>query len=777
MRSGTIAIVFGVVFALHVYAAHDPLWFQFLPLLLCSALMRRGTRLPALFVLGWLWAGLHVHLGTSTRLAAELQGEDIVVEGAVASIPRRGTLQTRFVFDVERNISHAPAVLPRLVLNWYRTAPELRAGQRWRLTVRLKQPHGYMNPGGFDYERWLFTNRLGATGYVRSNTGDNVRLDAHPVSLQRLRQDWVERLSSSLESHPSKALVLALGVGHKDLITPAQWRVLRDTGTSHLMAISGLHIGLVAGLAFWFTGRCWRRWPRGVRAAATSRICACTAIACALTYAALAGFSVPTQRALIMVMVVMSAPLFGRYMTASRSLAAAAFGVVALDPFAVLSVGFWLSFAAVGVMLVALPGAPSVQTAAPRAVWMKWGRVHVIVSLGLAPLTLYFFDNQSLVAPLANFVAVPWVGVAVVPVVLFGMLVSVFDVTFGAYVLQLGAWSLFAVWSYLEWLSALDVAFHPTYRVSLAVAVAAAFGVLIALLPAGVPGKWVGWLALMLLAGQAAHAPPAREIQLTVLDVGQGLAVVLRSEERVLVYDTGARYAGGFDTGRLVVVPYLRAMGIDKIDVLVVSHGDGDHAGGFRAISEALPVERVVSNVNFLPPTQACETTTKWRWGDVSFQVLSPLPESVGDSNNQSCVLRIVHPAATILLPGDIEASTESALLRRFPASELSADILVAPHHGSRTSSSSEFVAAVNPAYVVFPVGFRNRYRFPAGDVVARYRANGTRMYRSDEHGALTFVIKVGEPLGDPIAYRDDVRRPWHWRSDDNKQHRRLDGR
>ena len=763
MRSGTIAIVCGLMCALYLPGTPDTIWFAFLPVLALFACTGVRTRLPMLFALGWLWAGLHVHMALSARPGPQWHGTDLVVEGTVSSIPNVGPLRTRFVFDIDRTVSPDVDFRSRVILNWYRGAERLRAGDRWRLRVKLKQPHGYMNPGGFDYERWLFARRVGAVGYVRDNGFDVQRLGVSRLSLQRLRQRSVDMISTALEQHPSVALVVALGVGHKGLISDHQWAVLRDTGTSYLMAISGLHVGLVAALVYWLAATLWGLCPLGARLLATPRFAAAMALASAVTYAALAGFSVPTQRALILVAVVMVASLWQRHLVPSRCLALAALGVVIFDPFSVLSAGFWLSFFAVVVMLLALPVVRAERSPRGAGVWRRWGKVHLVITLGLAPLTVFYFDAQSLLAPLANFVAVPGVSVVVVPTILFGMVLSVFDSTLGGYVLQLGAWSLFALWAWLEWLSTLGFTYEAAISSALWVAVVGCVGVLVALLPAGVPGKWTGWVVLVLLWNQQQRPLPPASAEVTVLDVGQGLSVVVRAHNRVLVYDAGPRYDGGFDTGRMVVVPYLRAKGVTRIDVLVVSHGDRDHAGGVASIISSIQVDRIISNADVSVSSEPCVKGKQWHWGATAFEVMSPQSVTVTDSNDNSCVLRIRHPSATVLLPGDIESATEREMLRSYAGTELTADVLVAPHHGSRTSSTTEFVAAVSPTYVVFPVGFKNRYGFPMTEVVARYEGIGTRIYRSDMHGAVTFRFNAGEAFTPPNAYREQARRRWHW--------------
>ena len=751
----------GVVCALNATITVDAHWLQFLPVTLWLAFSVPRLRCAACFISGVLWAQLYVEVALGNRLPSELIGRDMLVEGRIVSIPKTSPLSVRFVFDIERTLEPEPGFAGRVSLRWYESSAPVRAGDRWRFQVRLKPPRGYSNPGGFDYERWLFAQRIGAVGYVRQPVGTSQRLGTNTWSLQRWRQHWVEHLEAAIDGHPTSALVLALGLGHRDGVSETQREVLRRTGTAHLMAISGLHVGIVAGLVFALVGQMWRRSSGLAGWLATPRVAAFAALLAAAGYALAAGFSIPTQRALVMVAVVMLSIMTRSAVSPGRGLALAALAVVAMDPFALLQAGFWLSFVAVSIILLAASGTHGNGKQVLATTWQRWGRIHVVVCLGLAPLSLLYFDAQAVCAPIANLIAVPVVGVVVVPAILAGMTLLLLSPIVGGLVLEVAGWVLFAVWSWLEWLSAVTPLYQAPASVPVWVAVAMTLGLALAMLPAGVPGRWLGWSTLVLLFGNYQSQLPAGTLELTVLDVGQGLSVVARNEQGVVVYDTGPRYASGFNTGRQVVVPFLRTRGIQHINTLVVSHGDTDHAGGVASLLAAIPAVRIVSNVVDTFVAEPCVSGLQWSMGNTRFEVLAPALAGGPDNNNRSCVIRIDHPAGSVLLPGDIEAQAERQLLYSTDMQQLRVDVLVAPHHGSRTSSTPAFVTAVDPAYVVMTVGYRNRFGFPAADVLARYQRIGAHIYRSDRDGAVTFLLIPGAPIAPPQTHRQQTEHIW----------------
>jgi competence protein ComEC len=393
-------------------------------------------------------------------------------------------------------------------------------------------------------------------------------------------------------------------------------------------------------------------------------------------------------------------------------------------------------------------------------VWHQWGYLQWAIALGMLPLTLALFQRASLVAPVANMLAVPVFDLAAVPLTLAGVVaLAVLPETFAQWPLAAAAGLLQLLWPVLDWLAAREYAQWLAPSASPWALFCALVGAGWLLAPRGVPARWVGivWWAPLLSSTPA--APAMNEAWLSLLDVGQGLAAVVRTQNHVLVYDTGPRFGRSFDTGDTVVVPYLRAQGVRRIDTLIISHGDNDHIGGTGSVLRAMPVQKTLSSVPWLlADASACEAGQSWEWDGVEFTVLGPPPGAHGRRNDASCVLRVASRYGTVLLPGDIEARAERELLARAPE-KLAADILVAPHHGSLTSSSCAFLATVRPRYVLFPVGNRNRHQHPHARVRARYELVGARQYDSPAAGALE--ARLGARGIEIDAYRERARRYW----------------
>ncbi|MFA7632064.1 MAG: DNA internalization-related competence protein ComEC/Rec2 [Thiohalomonadaceae bacterium] len=714
------------------------------------------SRLLAWSVAGFLWAWLHAGLVLAQSLPAELEGKDLLLEGLVASLPEVNTERSRFIFSVE-NMHYQGKSWPspgNVRLAWYRGFPELEAGQRWRLQVRLKRPHGFANPGVYDYEAWLFTQRIRATGYVRA--GESTVLlseDSGQYPLQRLRQNMHTALRSAAQDHPLAGIVVALALGERRDIGDEQWQVLRATGTNHLVAISGLHVGIVAGLVFFLLRRLWL-WPLWLP---TPKAAALAALLAASLYAALAGFSIPTQRALIMVAVVMLVVLAQRNISPVRVLAMALLAVLLLDPLAVLAAGVWLSFAAVAIILFGMG-----WRLGNSGWWWRWGRVQVLVALGLAPLLAMWFQQVPLIGALANLLAVPWVSMLVVPLVLLGTVLLSLWPTAAAGLLYLALLGLDVLWWWLSWCTGLLPESWSALAIMPWTLLPAMLGMFWLLAPRGWPARWLGlvWLLPMLLLRPA--GPKIGEAWVTVLDVGQGLAVLVRTAEHSLIYDTGPPFGANTNAGELVLLPVLQHFGIQKIDTMILSHGDSDHAGGAKSLMAAMPIERFISGVDesySWREHEACVRGQNWQWDGVDFSILSP-----GDwsgykfDNNASCVLRIAAAQGAVLLTGDIEAAAECQLLQEISA-QLAADVIVAPHHGSKTSSTEGFVAAVAPRYVIFSTGYRNRWSFPHPLVQGRYHAIGAVSYNTAMQGAIK--VYLGKDDVQLESWRERARRYW----------------
>jgi competence protein ComEC len=744
-------------------------------LLLAVGWRMAGARAPvcllAALLLGASWAGWRAQLRLADDLPEANEGRDVEVVGVVAGLPQAFERGLRFDFDVERASVTVPA---RISLAWYRgwrgqdddelhVAPALRAGERWRLTVRLKRPHGNLNPHGFDFEAWLFERDIRATGYVRRAEG-NVRyddLDPRPDYLvERLRQSIRDRFQHTLADAPYAGILVALAIGDQRAIDPAYWRTFARTGVTHLLSVSGLHVTMVAGLAAWLVGAVWRRTPRLALRLPAQKVMAAAGFLAAFAYALLAGFEVPAQRTLYMLMVVALALWTGRNVAASRVLAAALLIVVLIDPWAVLAAGFWLSFGAVGLLFYIAAGRLREQH------WLAaWGRAQWAVTIGMLPALLALFQQFSLVSPVANAVAIPLVSLVITPLALLGSL------PFTDPLLWLAHWLADGLMQWLAWLAASDWAVWqqqapPAWAVALG-----ALGVGWLMLPRGVPARWLGAVAMLPLVLAAAPRPEAGVALVRVLDVGQGLAVHVQTARHDLLYDAGPAYAADADAGDRVIVPYLRAQGVRRLDVLMISHQDKDHEGGAGAVLTALPTGLLASSLpedhpllGAALPARRCIDGQQWNWDGVAFEVLHPTDDQYlgsAKTNELSCVLKITTGRGSTLLTGDIDAKTESELLLRH-GDALVADVLVPPHHGSRNSSSPEFVGGVSPRLTLVSAGYRNRFGHPAADVVDRYAAHGIDLHRTDREGALAVRLGTGELTVE--SERGQRRRYWHGR-------------
>lgn len=727
----------------------------------------------AFAVLGFAWASGLAHWRLADRLDPELEGRDVVVSGVVASLPQPFERGVRFDFDVETPEAGVPRHIALSSYGGFAAEDALgtlqvRAGERWRFAVRLRRPHGSVNPHAFDYEGWLLERGIRATGYVRTPGRREEPAGAYPERLDalvprplylidRLREKARDRMLAALPDHPYAGVLIALAIGDQQAIDPAQWQLFARTGVSHLMSISGLHVTMVAGLFAALVSFFWRRSERLALALPAQKAAALAGFVAALAYCLVSGFAVPAQRTLYMVGVVAAALWFGRASSASRVLAAALLAVLVLDPWAVLAPGFWLSFAAVAVIFHVSTG----HTARPH--WLaQWGRVQWAVTVGLAPLMLVLFQQVSLVSPLANAVAIPLVSFVITPLALLGAAFP-FDWPLG-----LAHAILQVLMAMLAWLAALPSALWQQHApVPWTVALALP-GIAWLLLPRGFPARWLGAVLALPLFAVLPPAPAAGDLWITVLDVGQGLSVLARTENHALLYDAGSAFNAYSDSGSRIVLPYLRGEAIVRLDALVVSHDDRDHSGGAGSVLAGMPVGILWSS---LPaghvllsggaPNESCAAGRAWEWDGVRFEFLHPGADAAAGAraNNRSCVLRIAAPGGRLLLTGDIERAAERELVHRSPGL-LAADALLVPHHGSATSSSAEFVKQVAPRYAVFAVGYRNRFGHPREDVLGRYRDTGSTLLRTDTGGAIEMRFATGTTQIE--QQRERARRYWH---------------
>ncbi|MCF6282741.1 MAG: DNA internalization-related competence protein ComEC/Rec2 [Candidatus Polarisedimenticolaceae bacterium] len=714
------------------------------------------------FIAGLLWAFLQATLALSSQLTPDLERQNVLVSGCITSLPEQIGRRVRFQFDVEemQHDGRRVAGPDRIRLSWYSAnSRRLQAGDCWQLMVRLKRPHGSYNSGGMDYEGWLYRSGIRASGYIRKWDGNRQLERGHFKSLiHRLRQQIGEHVDQMAgESQRGVALFKALTIGDRSGLTTEQWQTYSKTGTNHLVAISGLHIGIVAGWLFFIGRFIWSRCSWLTLRVPATTAAAVIALLAASIYAALAGFSLPTQRALIMLTIALLAKMMQRSIRPSQILATALFVVVLIDPASTLSPGLWLSFIAVGVILFAMGNRLNMSG------WQQWGRVQWVVAIGLIPLLLLFFAQLSLVSPLVNLAAVPLFTLLLVPLallVLILMPLPTLSVPLLHGVTQLLAWSEEG----LSYVAALPIASWQSSYLPLWVWPLILMAILLLLLPRGLPGRWLGLVLLLPPLMMKPESPPLGGFYFTLLDVGQGLSAIVETKNHTLVYDAGARFSDRFNVGSAIVLPYLQYRGINKVDQLVISNGDADHAGGGPALYKGIEVTKVMSGEpERLPllPSVYCEAGMQWQWDGVTFSVLHPDHNSALSGNDLSCVIHITNGAASLLLTGDIEAVAERQLLAN-NRTKLSADIVQVPHHGSKTSSTAPFVDAVSARYAVVSAGYKNRFSFPKEEVRQRWLTSGATFYNTASSGALRFEVTLSGDIIGPVEERVIQRSYWN---------------
>jgi competence protein ComEC len=741
----------------------DHLWPGSVLLLLAGILLgSRWLRLLAFIFAGLMWITVYLQWFHAAALPAEMDGQTVTVSGEIASIPGAGAQSVRFDFDISQIHGIPLEWHQRIRLSWYYPKQKLRSGQFWKLDIKLKPAHGFANPGGFDYERWLFSRGIAATGYVR-NTG-GARLLHSRVSLNLVRQLLTEKIREIIPRSKFGGLLIALVTGNRQFIEPYQWDVLSRTGTIHLMAISGLHVGLVYGLFFWLGRMAWQSSARLCVLRPAQDAGVILGLIAALIYAALAGFSIPTLRALIMLSVVVFAVLTRRLAAPFDVLQSALLLVLVLDPLAVLSAGFWLSFLAVGLILLTL--AKDQQATAIRASRVyRLVRIQWVLMIGMLPLSSLMFNQISLLAPVMNLVAVPLVGLLVVPLSLIGAALAFLQTQVAGLFLHAANSLMEWLWWLLEMASGHEYAVMHLPHLPVWMLLLVSLGIVVLLFQPTVSQRIAG---IMMIAPMFAVTPvslKAGEFQVDFLDVGQGLSVVVRTATRTLLYDAGFSNDDSFDVGQSVIIPYLRHQGVKQLDHVVLSHDDRDHVGGYQSISDDFSIERltVMPGSRYLGDSSgasACRSGDFWRWDGVEFRFLHPDTPVSMKENDRSCVLRISGPGGSVLLAGDIEETAERILVSRF-SEYLRADILLAPHHGSATSSSAAFIDRVRPREVVYSAGYRNRFGFPRAEVVQRYRAHGAQQLNTAHTGMLRYQFRLQPAAYHREIYRQKQRKIW----------------
>ena len=716
MRTGMVALALGLL-ALRFLPALPPVWLCTLLPVIGLMLLPFRTYPVAFFLFGLSWACLQAQWALVDRLPSRLDGETRWVEGRVVGLPQHTEAVVRFELADAR--SRHGTVPPLMRLAWY-GGPPVKSGERWRVAVKLKRPAGLLNPHAFDYDAWLLAQRIGATGTVK---------DGELLSEARWAwRDGIRQRLQAVDAQGRTGVLTALVLGDGSGLSRQDWQVLQDTGTVHLLVISGQHIGLLAGVVYlliaglaryglWPNRLPWLPWACGL------------AFAAALGYGLLAGFEVPVRRACLMIGLVLLWRLRFRHLGAWWPLLLALNGVLLLDPLASLQPGFWLSFAAVAVLIFTFSG-----RLGPWRWWQTWTRAQWLIAIGLGPLLLVLGLPISLSGPLVNLLAVPWISLLVLPPALLGTLLLPVPYV-GEGLLWLAGGLIDGLFRGLAWVAGQVPAWVPT-AIPLWVWGLGALGAFLLLLPRGVPLRPLGWPLLLLLIFPPRPEIPEGVADIWQLDVGQGLAILVRTRHHTLLYDAGPRF-GDNDLGERVVLPTLRKLGVDGIELMLISHAHADHAGGARAVAQGLPVKHVLGGEPAELPNEwqaaGCESGRRWTWDGVNFELWQWAHAS--ESNPKSCVQQIEASGERMLLTGDIDMAAERALLESPLA--IPTDWLQSPHHGSRSSSSMALLDRLRPKAVLISRGQGNSFGHPHPTVLARYQKYGMAIYDSADQGAV----------------------------------------
>ncbi len=738
-------------------------------------------------------------------------GADTRIKIQVTSVPQRDARRLRFEAELLDCLSCTQAPVPRrLQLSWYGRAPELKAGDQWLMTVRLKPMTGLRNPGGFDRVKWAIANGIDARGYVRSSPAAQRLSAAGRHDVAAMRERLALRLADIETANEHLGLVQALTLGIRDGVDQTVWELLRQSGTAHLLAISGLHITLLAGWAYvvvrWLVALLLNHVisPATALSELDARSIALLAsLLVATAYALLAGFGLPAQRAVLMLAVWVVAGLRYRVMGPTSGLCLALLVVLLHNPLSVLTVGFWLSFGTVTALFYLHHGHlsatqirldPDTSTRRERLLqqlrsrFLPTLRTHVLLGLLLLPVTAWFFQSGSIIAPLANLLAVPWVGVVVVPLSFLALMCSQFLPALAPGLLFLAQGSIEVLLTMLRGVIELLAGSISLVMPSAAVTLLCLSGLLLLLCPRGLGLRWLAVPLLVPALAFNLYRAPLEGFETHVLDVGQGLAVLVFSGDQTLLFDTGGKVSSQLSMFEAVVMPFLLSTGRRRIDTLVISHTDEDHSFGVPDVLQRFPDIRLVSSAPLpgtawmpdtgavdtesdLPVVELCQAGMQWHDGQTVFSILHPAAEDSGSKNDRSCVMLVHHGASRVLLTGDIEAAAEAHLAARLQTVQrqmtghggaLLVDLMIAPHHGSNTSSTRLLLSAVLPKQVVFPAGNGNRYGFPHVDVQSRYLALGVTPFTTGTEGAVSF--SYGLPGGglSPSSWWHSHRRFWH---------------
>jgi competence protein ComEC len=729
-------------------------------LVLAAALPR--ARPLAAFVAGFAWCAIHAGWAFDARLPRSLEGRDFDLVAHVAELPRSRPDAVQLELEIESLALDGAAVRSggRVRLSWYGAPVAPGACERWHFRARLRRPRGFVNPGGFDFERHALERGIVAVGYVRDE-GANRRVGERAWCVDRLREQISQGIARRVSDPHDAHLLQAFAVGDVRGLDERDWDVARANGIPHLIAISGFHVGVAAAFGVLLVRAFWWLLPALALRVPARTVEAPAGLAVALAYGVLAGGSLPTLRTLLMIATLTLALLGRRAVGGLHSLALALAAILLADPLAVLSAGFWLSFVGVAILILCLK-----RRGGWRGLAHELGVGQWLMTFSLLPLTVWFFGQTSLVGGLSNLVAVPLVSFVIVPLVLLATLALLTAPVIAGAPLALAGWITHGLWWLLERLATWSGAHWYLPQASPLALGLAMLGVAWVFLPRLLPGRALGPVLLLPLLWPRPERPAQGAFEAWMFDVGQGLSILVRTRDHALLYDAGPKYPSGFDVGEVAVLPALRALGVSRLDRLLVSHGDNDHAGGAPAIAAAYP-DAVLSGSE--PdrtglPLAPCVAGQSWSWDGVAFRMLAPDATASGatpprDDNDRSCVLLVDNGHGRLLLTGDVSSRVETEIAERIGAG--APLVLDVPHHGSRTSSGTGFIARVDPLLALVSAGWRNRYGHPHAEVVARYAQAGVALLDTARSGAIHVAFPADAAPSATSRERTLRRRYW----------------